>query len=273
MCLYSHVHFTYQVQHSSSVDGFGVTALLTSIKYTVYHSLQKMGMFRNIPQYESNLFRLNKIMRLKTMTSNCFARHTSRLQAPLSWPYQVQKRMICPTGTLLFQSNKVLVSGSRGCEIKKICKAVIFLCFEKRKPCYCVTVMDLDYLEVFYLSILAKVKVFGNWESNNFLAGCFKIKCQLSETIQGVKTVQRNLGISLLSRGQLGSQCPQHLSHQIHYLLQAFISAYIIQICSARQAQQRVLSSILVIYPSVIMRKFCCFPCTGIIWIFHMDFY
>lgn len=68
---------------------------------------------------------------------------------------------------------------------------MIFLCFEKRKPCYCVTglLMDLDYLEVFYLSILAKVKVFGNWVSNNFLAGCFKIKCQLSETIQGVKTV------------------------------------------------------------------------------------
>lgn len=47
--------------------------LLTSSKYTVYFSLKKMAMFGNIHYYESNLFRLKQIIRLRVMTSNCFS--------------------------------------------------------------------------------------------------------------------------------------------------------------------------------------------------------
>jgi len=49
--------------------------------------------------------------------------------------------------------------------------------------------MYFDYLEFFNLSVLDKVKLFGDWESNDLLVGCFKIKCELSDTIQGTKAV------------------------------------------------------------------------------------
>lgn len=52
--------------------------------------------------------------------------------------------------------------------------------------------MDLDYLEIFHLPFLAKVKVFGNWETNSFLAGGFEIKCQLSEIIQSQDSLKKS---------------------------------------------------------------------------------
>lgn len=63
--------------------------------------------------------------------------------------------------------------------------------------------MDLDYLEDFYQSVLAKVKIFGNWESTAFLAGCFVIKCQLSETIQSQDSLTKSYVFPLSCRGQL----------------------------------------------------------------------
>lgn len=139
---------------------------------------------------------------------------------------------------------------------------MIFLCFKKKKLCFCVTgfLMNLDYVEAFYLSILEKEKVFGNWESNNFLAGSFKKKCQQSETIQRVKTVRRNLG----------KKCPQYLSHQIYCLLWSFISAYVIWICSIRQAWEHMLNNIHGIYSYIVMRTFCTshvlWPCEYFAW-------
>lgn len=50
--------------------------------------------------------------------------------------------------------------------------------------------MGLDYLQCFYLSILEKVKVFGNWKSVAiFWQIGFKKKCQFSEAIQAVWSV------------------------------------------------------------------------------------
>lgn len=56
------------------------------------------------------------------MTSNCFFQTHIKTLDTITLPYQVYKRMLCPTGTLLFQLNEFLVSVSRGRKIKKSAK-------------------------------------------------------------------------------------------------------------------------------------------------------
>lgn len=117
---------------------------------------------------------------------------------------------------------------------------MIFLCLKTRKPCYCVTalLMGLDYLQCFYLSILEKVKVFGNWKS---VAIFWQIGFKKKMTVLwGYSGSLVSLGISLLSRDQLEwlkapiTSFGLNLLFFIYYYM-TFISAYIIHICSVWQ--------------------------------------